>query len=80
MKNIAGVEPNVPLGALAVDLDALEADILLQQGRGQQRQIFGDKAVQPLSGVVFSNGKFPQGDPPYGVMEVPLSYLFAGGM
>ena len=54
MKNIAGVQPHVPLGALAVDLDALEADILLQQGGGQQRQILCNKAVQPLAGVIFS--------------------------
>ena len=72
----------VALCALAVDFYALDADIFLQQGRGQQRQRFGHKPVQPLSRVVFTNGKllhkkspFCRSDPILPVLEKKSKYL-----
>ena len=32
MQDVAGIQTGIPLGALAVDLDALEADIFLSIG------------------------------------------------
>ena len=57
LEHVALQEPGVPLGALAVDLDALEADIFLQQRRRQQRHGLGHKPVQPLARVVFAYGE-----------------------
>ena len=48
----------IPLAALAVDLDALEADILLQQGLRQQGNGLADEAVQPLAGVIPADRQF----------------------
>ena len=53
--------PHIPFGSFSVDFDPLQADVLLQQGRGEEREILGYKPIQPLSGVVFSNGKFTHG-------------------
>ena len=53
LQKVPHLEPYVPLGALAVDLHPLEADVLLGQGAGEQRQGLGQPAVQPLPGVVF---------------------------
>ena len=50
-------KPGVPLGPAAVDLDALEPDVLLTQGRRQQRYRFRNEPVQPLARVVFPDGK-----------------------
>ena len=47
-------EAHVALGALAVALDALEADIFLQQRFRQQGNGFADEAVEPLTGVIFA--------------------------
>ncbi len=70
MQNIHRLEAGVPLGALAVDLHPLEADVLLQQGRGKEGQILGDKTVQTLPGVVFSDGELPHGGPPESVLSI----------
>ena len=58
LDEIAFAQARVALGALAVDLDALEADIFLQQRRRQQRNRFGDEPVQALPDVIFADGKF----------------------
>ena len=61
MQNVPFLQPLVPLGPGSVALDALEADVFLQQRRGQQGQTLGYEAVQPLPGVVFSDGDLPHG-------------------
>ena len=53
----------VTLTAGSVALDPLDADIFLQQGPGQQRHILRQKAVQPLSRIIFSDGKFSHSAP-----------------
>ena len=58
LQNIPLGQAGVPLGPLAVHLDPFQTDVLLGQGGGQERQILGQPAVQALSGVVFSDGKF----------------------
>jgi len=77
LKNIAGLQTDIPLRPLAVDLDPLQADVLLQQGRGEQRQVLGHKAVQPLSGVIFSNGKFPHEHPPFSLWTALIIPAFS---
>ena len=47
-------EAHVALCALAVALDALEADIFLQQRFRQQGNGLADEAVEPLAGVIFA--------------------------
>ena len=68
----------IPLAALPVALDALDADVFLQEGGGKQGQGLGHKAVQPLSCVVFADGQFTHGeDPPSvdqgrGILPLPF--------
>ena len=57
LDEIALAETLVPRGARAVDLDALDAHVLLRQRRGEQGDRLGEKAVEPLARVVFSDGK-----------------------
>jgi hypothetical protein len=57
-------QPLVPLAALAVALHPFDADILLHEGRRQQGQGLGQKAVQPLARVVFPDGELSHGVPP----------------
>ena len=45
LQQISLVQVRVPLGALAVELDALETDVLLQQRFRQQGNGFPDKTV-----------------------------------
>ena len=59
MQRVALLQALIPLGPGAVALDALEANVFLKQRRGQQGQTFGHKAVQPLTGIVFSDGDLP---------------------
>ena len=54
---ITGRKTQIPLGGLPIDLDALEADILLQKTVRQQGNCFGYKAVETLSGIVFTYGE-----------------------
>ena len=61
LQHVPVLEPHVPLGALAVDLHPLEANVLLGQGRRQQGKGLPQEAVQPLSCVIFSDGDLPHG-------------------
>ena len=61
LKHVPLHQPGVPLGPLAVDLYPLDADILLGQGGGEQGQGLAQPAVQPLPGVVGSDGEFLHG-------------------
>ena len=58
LQKVPGLQPGVPPGALAVELDALEADVLLQKSLRQQRHGLAHKAVQPLPGVVGADCQF----------------------
>ena len=71
-------QPLVPLAALAVALHPLDADILLHKGRRQQGQSLGQKAVQPLARVVFSDGELSHGVPPGWLIS--LLYLHFPGL
>ena len=55
----------VSLGAGSVDLDALEADVLLRQRGGQQGNGLEQKAVEPLVGVIFMDGKLSHNAAPF---------------
>ena len=58
LKDIALFQPGIPLGPGVVQLDPLDADILLGQRGRQQRHRLGQKPVQPLTGVVFLDLEF----------------------
>ena len=47
----------IALGALSVQLDALETDVFLHQRLRQQGNGLGQKAVEPLPGVVLRDGE-----------------------
>ena len=57
-QHISGLQAGVPFGPGTVQLDTLDADIFLGEGRRQQRDGLCEKAIQPLSGIVLSNGQF----------------------
>ena len=57
LDGIARVQPRVAFGALAVELDALEADVFLQQRFRQKRHGFAHKTVETLARVVVPDGK-----------------------
>ena len=61
MQHIALLQARVALRAGVVALDTLEADILLRQRGGQQRNGLGQKAVEPLPGVIAADGQFFHG-------------------
>lgn len=42
----------------------------MQQGRGEEGQVLGDKTVQTLPGVVFSDGELPHGGPPECILSI----------
>ena len=75
LQDIPLPEPGIPLHMDAVDPEALEADIFLQQGAGQKGQALGDKAVQPLPGIVFSYGQFLHPWAPLGVSGAILPQI-----
>ena len=56
--DISDRKPGTDLGPLAVKLDSLGTDALIQQGGGQQRHRLGNKFIQPLSGVILPYRKF----------------------
>ena len=58
LQNISGVYPIVPLGASAIDLYPLEADIFLGKGGGEEGYCLAQPPVQPLSRVIFGDGEF----------------------
>ena len=51
MKHVTGCQTRVALGAFAVQLDSLEADIFLRQRSRQQGNGLDQKAIEPLAGV-----------------------------
>ena len=53
LHQVSLIKAHVALAALAVDLDPLQADILLQQGRRQQGHRFCNETVQALPSVIF---------------------------
>jgi len=64
LQHIAGLQPLIPLTALSVALDALDADVFLQQRDREQGHRLGKEAVQPLTCVIFSDGEFTHRRPP----------------
>ena len=65
LQRIAFAQTVVPLGARAVDLDALEADVLLRERGGQQGNGLEQKAVEPLAGVIFVDDELSHGAAPF---------------
>ena len=61
LQHVALGQTVIPLRPRIVPLDALQADILLRQRRRQQGNGLGQKTVQPLPGVVFSDFQFLHG-------------------
>jgi hypothetical protein len=64
----------VPLTARAVAFDPLDADVLLQERRGQKGHRLAQEAVQPLSRVVFPDGQFS-----HGWASLEFFYIVSGG-
>ena len=64
MQQIALGEARVALGAFAVELHALEADVFLRQRGGQQGNGLGEEAVEPLARVVLCDLEFFHGGHP----------------
>ena len=58
LEYITGFQTGVPVNALAVALDPLDADVFLSQRGGEQGNCLGKKPVQPLAGIVGTDGKF----------------------
>ena len=61
LEPVALAQAVVALGAGSVDLDALEADVLLRQRGGQQGNGLEQKAVEPLVSVIFMDGELSHG-------------------
>ena len=61
MQRISGGQARIALGALAVELDALEADVFLRQRGREQGNGLGQKAVEPLPGVILGDREFFHG-------------------
>ena len=58
LQHITGIQPGIPVNALAVAFDALQADIFLCQRGRQQGNRLREKAVQTLTGIILGNCKF----------------------
>ena len=58
LQQVALFQPGIPLHTLAVQLDPLDADILLRQGGRQQGNGLCQETVQPLTGIIGTDGKF----------------------
>ena len=65
LEPVALAQAVVALGAGSVDLDALEADVLLRQRGGQQGNGLEQKAVEPLISVIFLDGKLSHNAAPF---------------
>ena len=65
LQNVPLRKTLIPHSPLAVHLDALEADVFLQQRRRQQGQGLAHEPIQPLAGVVLSHGKLLHFPPPF---------------
>ena len=57
LQHVAFLQAGVPVNALAVALDALDADIFLRQRGRKQRNCLRKKAIQTLPRVVLADGK-----------------------
>ena len=56
LKHISGFQPGIPLRTGSIALDPFDAEGLLCQGRRKQRHRLCQKSVQPLSGIVGTDG------------------------
>ena len=72
LQHISHLEPGVPFGPLAVELDPLDADIFLRQVGGKQGHGLAHPAIQPLPGVIFSDGELPHSLSSRSRCRVPL--------
>ena len=55
---VAHFQPGIPLGPLAVALDALQSDVFLGQRGRQQGNGLCQKPIQPLTGIILADGQF----------------------
>ena len=55
---VAHFQPGIPLGPLAVALDALQTDVFLGQRGRQQGNGLCQKPIQPLTGIILADGQF----------------------
>ena len=62
LDDISGGKMGIALGALSVQLDALETDVFLHQRIGEQRHGLRNKTVKTLACVVLTDGKLFHGD------------------
>ena len=58
LKQVALLKPGVALRSCIVQLDPLDADVLLGQGGRQQRHRLGQKPVEALTGIVLFDFEF----------------------
>ena len=58
LQHVSRVQPGVPLDALAIAFDPLDADIFLRQRSRQQGNRFRQKPVQPLPRVIGADSEF----------------------
>ena len=65
-KQVSRIQACIPLGSLSIELHSFETNVFLSEWSGEERNSLAQPAVQPLSGVIFSNGEFFQktGGPP----------------
>ena len=82
LQHISRLQPGIPLRSCAVELDALDADVFLGQGGGEQGNGFGQKPVQPLACVVGTDGKLFHGSVPRVHFKMPVDPVgeFLGGV
>ena len=74
LEPVALAQAVVALGAGSVDLDALEADVLPRQRGGQQGNGLAEKAVEPLIGVIFLDGKLSHNAAPFARKNTSRSF------
>ena len=74
LEPVALAQAVVALSAGSVDLDALEADVLLRQRGGQQGNGLAEKAVEPLIGVIFLDGKLSHNAAPFARKNTSRSF------
>ena len=58
LKHISGFQTGIPVNALAVAFDALDADVFLRQRGRKQGDRLGQKTVQALAGIIGADGEF----------------------
>ena len=74
LEPVALAQAVVALGAGSVDLDALEADVLLRQRGGQQGNGLEQKAVETLVSVIFMDGELSHGAAPFARKNTSRSF------